>query len=122
MPAVTVDGNDVLAVYDAARQVVARARAGDGPTFLVARTYRIEGHTVGDPLSYRPKDEAELWKSAGRDPISRFARRLVEEFGLTEADLEAQRLRARADIDEAIAFGKASPEPELPALFEDVYA
>lgn len=122
MPAVTVDGNDVLAVYEATRQVVARARAGDGPTFLVARTYRIEGHTVGDPLSYRPKEEAELWKSAERDPISRFGRRLVEEFGCTAADLEAQRLRARADIDQAIAFGKASPEPELPALFEDVYA
>ena len=122
MPALTVDGNDVLAVYEAARQVVARARAGGGPTFLVAQTYRIEGHTVGDPLSYRPKDEAALWKSAERDPISRFGRRLIEEFGFTEADLETQRRRAGADIDDAIAFGKASPEPELPALFEDVYA
>lgn len=122
MPTVTVDGNDVLAVYEAARRVVAWARAGGGPTFMVARTYRIEGHTVGDPLSYRPKEEAELWKSAERDPISRFGRRLVGEFGFAEADLEAQRLQARADIDEAIAFGKASPEPDLPALFEDVYA
>ena len=122
MPALTVDGNDVLQVYEAACQVVARARAGGGPTFLVAQTYRIEGHTVGDPLSYRPKEEAELWKSAERDPISRFGRRLIAEFGFTEADLEAQRRRARVDIDDAVAFGKASPEPELPALFEDVYA
>ena len=99
-----------------------QARAGGGPTFLVAQTYRIEGHTVGDPLSYRPKDETALWKSPERDPISRFGRRLVAEFGFDEADLEALRLQARADIDDAIAFAKESPEPELTALWEDVYA
>jgi len=122
MPAVTVDGNDVLAVYEATRQAVAHARAGGGPTFLVAQTYRIEGHTVGDPLSYVPKDETALWRSAERDPISRFGRRLTREFGFTDPDLEALRQRARADIDDAIAFGKESPEPEMDALWEDVYA
>ena len=122
MPAVVVDGNDVLAVYEAVRQAVAQARAGGGPTFLVAQTYRIEGHTVGDPLSYVPKDETALWKSPERDPISRFGRRLVAKCSFNEADLEALRLKARADIDDAIAFGKESPEPELTALWEDVYA
>ena len=63
----------------------AQARAGGGPTFLVAQTYRIEGHTVGDPLNYRPKEEAALWKSAERDPISRFGRRLVAEFGFSRS-------------------------------------
>ena len=122
MPAVVVDGNDVLAVYEATRRAVEQARAGGGPTFLVAQTYRIEGHTVGDPLSYVPKDETALWKSAERDPISRFGRLLVAGFSLSEADLETLRLKARADIDDAIAFGKESPEPAIEALWEDVYA
>ena len=122
MPGVTVDGNDVLAVHEATGRAVEQARAGGGPTFLVAQTYRIEGHTVGDPLSYVPKDETALWKSADRDPISRFGQRLIAEFGFGETDLEALRLKARADIDDAIAFGKESPEPEMAALWEDVYA
>jgi pyruvate dehydrogenase E1 component alpha subunit len=122
MTGVTVDGNDVLAVYEATRQAVERARRGDGPTFLVAQTYRIEGHTVGDPLSYRPKEETALWKSSERDPISRFGRHLTAEFGFVEADLESLRQKARADIDDAVAFGKESPEPEMATLWEDVYA
>lgn len=122
MPGVTVDGNDLLAVYEATRQAVERARAGSGPTFLVARTYRIEGHTVGDPLTYRPIGETEQWKAPERDPISRFGQRLSSEFGFTAEQLDALRQRARADIDDAIAFAKASPEPEMAALWEDVYA
>jgi len=122
MPGVTVDGNDVLAVYEATRQAVERARAGDGPTFLVAQTYRIEGHTVGDPLTYRPKEEAALWKSPERDPINRFGRRLVNEFDFAEEQLAALQEKAQTDIDAAIAFGKDSPEPELSALWEGVYA
>jgi pyruvate dehydrogenase E1 component alpha subunit len=122
MPGVTVDGNDAFAVYDAATSAVERARRGEGPTFLVAQTYRIEGHTVGDPLSYRPKEETALWKSAERDPISRFGRRLVAECGFAEDDLETLRSKARADIDDAIAFAKESPEPEKESLWQDVFA
>lgn len=122
MPGATVDGNDVLAVYEATSRAVARARAGGGPTFLVAQTYRIEGHTVGDPLSYRPQGETEQWKAPDRDPISRFGQRLLVEFGFTAEQLESLRQRARADIDDAIAFAKASPEPEMGSLWEDVYA
>ncbi|MBX7236774.1 MAG: thiamine pyrophosphate-dependent dehydrogenase E1 component subunit alpha [Caldilineales bacterium] len=122
MPGVTVDGNDLLAVYEAANRAVARARAGGGPTFLVAQTYRIEGHTVGDPLSYRPQGETEQWKAPDRDPISRFGQRLLAEFGFTAGQLDSLRQRARADIDDAIAFAKASPEPEMGSLWEDVYA
>ncbi len=122
MRAVTVDGNDLLAVYHATRDAVARARNGDGPTFLVAQTYRVEGHTVGDPLTYRPKEETAFWKSPERDPISRFGRRLTSEFGFTEAALEALREHARQVIDEALQFAVESPEPELATLWEDVYA
>jgi len=118
----TVDGNDLLAVYEAVGIAAEQARAGGGPTLLVARTYRIEGHTVGDPLTYRPKGEVDEWKSAARDPISRFGRVLVGEAGFFENELDTLRHEAEAKIEEAIAFAKASPEPEVAALWEDVYA
>jgi len=118
----TVDGNDVLAVYDAVCEAAARARAGGGPALLVAQTYRIEGHTVGDPLTYRPKGEVDEWKSAGRDPISRFGRVMVDEAGFSEEELDTLRQEAEAQIDDAIAFALTSPEPEIGALWEDVYA
>ena len=119
---VTVDGNDVLAVYEAVRQAAERARNREGPTLLVAKTYRVEGHTVGDPLSYRPKSETEQWKSAERDPISRFGRYLAEEASFSKNELETFQAKAQADIDEAIKFAINSPEPEITALWEDVYA
>jgi len=118
---VTVDGNDVLTVYKAVHEAAARARSGDGPTLLVARTYRVEGHTVGDPLTYRPKHEAEEWKSPERDPIQRFGRYLIEEEGFSEKKTETLRAQAQADIDESIKFAIDSPEPEISALWEDVY-
>ncbi len=122
MRAVTVDGNDVLAVYNAVSAAAELARQGEGPTFLVANTYRIEGHTVGDPLTYRPKGETEEWKSAERDPISRFGRRLVGEYGFSAEDLSALEERARNDMAEAVDFAINSPEPEMEALWQDVYA
>jgi TPP-dependent pyruvate/acetoin dehydrogenase alpha subunit len=122
MRAVTVDGNDLLAVYRTTCEAVALAREGQGPTFMVAQTYRIEGHTVGDPLTYRSKEETAAWKSPERDPISRFGRRLVGEFGFVEAETEELRQRARAAIDEALQFAEDSPDPEVAALWEDVYA
>ena len=122
MPAMTVDGNDVLAVYETACAAVARARSGNGPTLVVAKTYRIEGHTVGDPLSYVNKDETALWKSPERDPISRYAKVMTSALGFIETEIDALRQRARRDIDDAIEYGKASPEPELATLWEDVFA
>jgi TPP-dependent pyruvate/acetoin dehydrogenase alpha subunit len=118
---VTVDGNDVLAVYEAVRQAAERARNGEGPTLLVAQTYRVEGHTVGDPLTYRSKNEAEEWKSAERDPISRFGRYLTHEAGFSENELETLRTKAQTEVDEAIEFAINSAEPEVTALWEDVY-
>ena len=119
---VTVDGNDVLAVHEVVREAAERARNGDGPTLLVAQTYRIEGHTVGDPLTYRPEGEADAWKTPERDPISRFGRYLVGEAGFSEDELEALRQKAQTEIEEAVTFAIASPEPEISALWEDVYA
>ena len=118
----TVDGNDVLAVYEALRQAAEGARRGDGPTLLVAQTYRIEGHTVGDPLTYRPEGEAEAWKSPERDPISRFGRYLVEQAGLVEEELEMLQQKAEGEIEAAVEFAVNSPDPEVASLWEDVYA
>jgi TPP-dependent pyruvate/acetoin dehydrogenase alpha subunit len=122
LPGVTVDGNDVLAVYDAVRRAAERARRGEGPTLLVAQTYRIEGHTVGDPLTYRPKGEAEAWKSPEQDPISRFGRYLVEQAGLTRERLRMLQQKAEDEIEAAVEFAIDSPDPEISSLWEDVYA
>ncbi len=77
---------------------------------------------MGDPLTYRPKGEVDVWKTPERDPISRFSDRLQAEYGYSADDLDALRQQARADVDTAIAFAKDSPEPELVALWEDVYS
>jgi TPP-dependent pyruvate/acetoin dehydrogenase alpha subunit len=122
LPGLTVDGNDVLAVHESVRQTTERARRGDGPTLLVAQTYRIEGHTVGDPLTYRPEGEAEAWKSPERDPIRRFGRYLVEQAGFAQDELVALRQRAEDEIQAAVEFAVNSPEPEVATLWEDVYA
>ena len=122
LPGITVDGNDLLAVYKAVSGAVERARGGEGPALIVARTYRIEGHTVGDPLSYRPKGEAEHWKSPERDPISRFGRHLVSAAGFSEQELADLQEAARAEIEGAIDFAVGSPDPEVDTLWEDVYA
>jgi TPP-dependent pyruvate/acetoin dehydrogenase alpha subunit len=119
---ITVDGNDVLAVHEAMCRAVEQARNGDGPTLLVAQTYRLEGHTIGDPLTYRPKDEAAEWKSANRDPINRFGRYLTGEADFSEEELKALQQQAQVEIDEAVSFATNSPEPEISSLWRDVYA
>jgi pyruvate dehydrogenase E1 component alpha subunit len=121
LPGATVDGNDVLAVYRAVRQAADRARRGEGPTLLVAQTYRLEGHTVGDPLTYRPEGEAEAWRSPDRDPIPRFGRHLIEQAGFAAEDLERLQQRAESEIEAAIQFATDSPDPEIATLWEDVY-
>jgi TPP-dependent pyruvate/acetoin dehydrogenase alpha subunit len=122
LPGTTVDGNNLLAVYDAVKEAAMQARSGGGPSLLVAQTYRIEGHTVGDPLTYRPKEETEAWQAPERDPISRFGRRLVDEAGFSAEELESLRTRASDDIQDAVDYATSSPEPEITALWDDVYA
>jgi pyruvate dehydrogenase E1 component alpha subunit len=121
MPGVIVDGNDVFAVYEAAKAAVERARDGGGPSLVEAKTYRIKGHFVGDPELYRSKEEVqEIF--AKTDPISRFERQVSSEGSLSREKLDAIKLEVQELIDKALAFAKESPEPDPSELFSDVYA
>jgi pyruvate dehydrogenase E1 component alpha subunit len=117
---VTVDSRDALAVYEAARAAVARARAGEGPTLLEARTYRIRGHFEGDPELYR--DDAERHQVAELDPLPRLRSQLLSEGVATEAELEAIQAELQAAIDEAVEYAKASPWPDPAEIERYVYA
>ena len=120
MPGFHVDGMDVFAVYEAAGQAVARARAGLGPTLMECRTYRYYGHTVFDnPLTYRTKEEEAFWH--GRDPLKLFRERVTPEGLLTVEELDRIDREAEPLMEDAIKFADDSPLPEAPQLYEDVY-
>jgi 2-oxoisovalerate dehydrogenase E1 component len=123
LPGVAVDGNDVIAVFEAARHAVQRARAGKGPTLIEARTYRVVGHHEGDPLygTYRSKEEVEAWKL--RDPIETFRRELLDVWRVARAgELDEIDARIARQIDEAVRFGETSPEPDPATALDHVYA
>lgn len=119
MPGVTVDGNDVLAVYEATRTAVDRARAGGGPTLIEGKTYRLRGHYEGDPMVYRSKAEMEEWK--GRDPVPAFRARLLDEAGVPEPEVVVLERAVQAALDEAVAYAAASPSPAPEMALEGVY-
>lgn len=117
-----VDGNDLLAVFDATRRARARAAAGEGPTLLEFVTYRLEGHsTSDDPRAYRPAEVVEPWKK--KDPILRIQRLLLRRGLLDEAGDAALREGVREEILAALRQAEAEPpRPPLESLFQDVYA
>lgn len=118
MPGVSVDGNDVLAVWKAARQAVIRARSGGGPTLIEAKTYRVVGHHEGDPLvgTYRTQEELDGWKK--RCPILGFRTVLTEQLrAATLEDLDAIEARVAAEVEAAVAFAKRSPFPDPSTAF-----
>lgn len=121
MPGVIVDGMDVIAVYEAAGEAIARARKGGGPTLLECKTYRFYDHVGvrGMGMAYRSDEEVIAWKK--RDPIPLLEARLAE-LGVMSADeAAAVHAQAKADAAEAIAYAEASPFPEPSQLLEDVY-
>lgn len=122
IPGTIVDGQDLLAVHAAVTQAVRRARAGEGPSLVEAKTYRYSEHAVnmGRELGYRTPDEVAAWRD--RDPLTLFQRRLVGEFGFDAQEVAAIDAAAEAELADAIAFAKASPFPERSAAFSDVYA
>lgn len=120
MPGVTVDGDDVVAVYEAARDAVARVRDGGGPMLLECVTHRWRGHYEGDPQVYRQPEELESLED--HCPIRRFKARLIDERVITEADYEAIETRVRRAIDEAVDYARESPEPDPETLAHYTYA
>jgi acetoin:2,6-dichlorophenolindophenol oxidoreductase subunit alpha len=118
-----VDGQDVRAVYAAARSVVERARRGEGPAFLLCDTYRYRGHHVGDVSReyYRSKQEEQKWMSE-RDPIKLFSDWLIAEKHATPAQLQAIGAEVKSTIDAAVQFALSAPYPDLGEVQQDVYA
>ncbi|MDH5794186.1 MAG: pyruvate dehydrogenase (acetyl-transferring) E1 component subunit alpha [Candidatus Bathyarchaeota archaeon] len=120
IPGVVVDGNDVLAVYEATQKAVERARNDEGPTLIECKTYRHKGHSRVDPAKYRPKEEVEEWLT--KDPIKRFKEKLLQTNTLTEAEIEQIEKEVSAEIEEAVKFAMESPYPAPEEALEDVYA
>ena len=119
MPGVIADGNDPLAVREAVATAVARARAGQGPTLVETKTYRHRGHYEGDMCAYRPDGELEQWLL--RDPTVTFPARLVSEFGVAEAQIDAVKARVEQRLDDAAAFAAAGTHPDASQTLEDVF-
>ncbi len=119
LPAEVVDGNDVVAVAEAVARAAARARAGDGPTVLEARTYRHFGHSRTDPAKYRPADEVEQWLR--RDPLE-LARQRLAALSVPEPSVSAAAERAATVVAAAVEAAKEAPPPDPAAAFTDVWA
>jgi pyruvate dehydrogenase E1 component alpha subunit len=115
---VAVDGNDAGAVYLAAGEAVARARAGGGPTFIEAKTYRLRGHYEGDPQIYRSREEVEAWET--KEPIGRWRQALLAQ-GIPAARLDEIDARIEDELGQAVAFAEASPLPDPADARSDLF-
>ena len=120
IPGMIVDGNDVFAVYEAAKIAIERARKGEGPTILEAKTYRIKGHFVGDPEMYRTKEEVQS-RFEKSDPLKNFAKTVAENKWLDAKELDAIREEVAAIVEQAVEDARKDPYPDDAALFADYY-
>ena len=120
IPSEVVDGNDVVAVNEAAARAIARARAGEGPTILELKTYRHGGHARNDACRYRPKDESDTWINE-RDPVKNFRKRLLDEEVTTEENLCEIERDVEQEIEDAVAYAKAAPFPKPEDALKHVY-
>src|ERR1051325_10444255 len=116
MPAEIVDGNDVLAVYEATQRAVEHARSGKGPYMLECKTFRMTGHSAHDAAHYVPKELFEEWKR--RDPIPRLEARMLAEGWASQQDIDAVHAGIRREVDEAVAWAEKSPYPDPSTLLE----
>jgi pyruvate dehydrogenase E1 component alpha subunit len=123
MPGVRVDGNDVVAVYEATHEAVTRARDGGGPTLIEAQTYRWREHCGpdwDDQLSYRDAKEAKAWMA--RDPLKKFEKELLKNKDMTADEMRQVRKTIVKEVEDAITFAKESPFPDPGELTQGVYA
>jgi pyruvate dehydrogenase E1 component alpha subunit len=119
MPSIAVDGQDVFAMYEAVGEAIARARRGEGPSFIEAQTYRYFGHFEGDTVKYRTREEEAFYR--GRDCIDRFRETVLQQELLTEAELAEVDMRTANIIEDAALFAQQSPLPAGEDTLDDVY-
>jgi acetoin:2,6-dichlorophenolindophenol oxidoreductase subunit alpha len=119
LESIIIDGNDADEVYEVTSQAIARARAGEGPSMIEAKTYRHGGHSRADPGNYRPDEEIAEWMA--KDPIPRYRLRLLE-AGVSESDLLEVEAQVNADVDDATEAAKAGGVPGEDLLMKDVWA
>ena len=119
IPGRRVDGNDVIAVRNLTQELEQYVRSGNGPVFVEARTYRLQGHSISDPANYRPQAEVEYWRS--RDPIPRFQQWLMAEGLATEEVIAQIDAEVENEIIAAVEYAESSPFPESQELYNGVY-
>jgi pyruvate dehydrogenase E1 component alpha subunit len=119
IPGVSIDGSDVIAVYETAGEAVARARRGDGPSLIEAKTWRYYGHFEGDQITYRKPEQSAAYRK--HDPIPTFALQAVERKLLTQAEVEDLNRAAMKAIEDAVDFAEKSPNPKPEDALADVY-
>jgi pyruvate dehydrogenase E1 component alpha subunit len=120
IPGIVVDGNDVLAVYEATLKAVERARKGEGPTLIECKTYRQKGHSRVDPARYRPKEEVEMWLA--KDPVRRLREKLLQLNAVMEKEIQRIEGEVSSEMEEAVKFATESSYPTPEESLEDVYA
>ena len=120
IPAVQIDGMDVVAVRESTLEALTRVRSGSGPVFIEAMTYRFRGHSMADPEAYRDRSELDEWRA--KDPIERFKSLALAEALISEEEIAEIDKDAADTVDEAVAFAQESPDPEMGTLYDNVYA
>ena len=120
MPGVTIDGNDLFAVYESAYEAINRARTGQGPSLVEYKTYRHHGHFEGDAQTYKIAEENEKFKNE-LDPIRRFRIAVIERGLVTQSELDNIDITVDNSVNEAVKFAEESPFPEVQETFTDVY-
>ncbi len=122
IPAEVVDGNDIIAVHKAAAKAVSLVRSGKGPVMIECKTFRIAGHFLGDPETYRDPKEVQEWQHESKDPIPRFEKILLKKKVLTAAGISEIKQKASEELEQAVEFAKSCPNPDPVDLMTDVYA
>ena len=117
----TIDGNEVMDVYDSVLKLSEDVRSGKGPVLLETLTYRIKGHSLRDAQRYRPEGEAKKWL-ADYDPIKRFKKYLLTEGYITQSEIDNIAVKANEEIEAAVKFALESPFLDVSKVAEDVYA
>lgn len=119
IPGDIVDGSNPIDVFEAVQRAVKRAREGNGPTLIEAKTYRFGGHHPNDPAEYRDKKEADYYKKE-KDPVINFKKKLIDEKILSENDIEVIEKGIIKEVQDSVKFAEESPEPQLDKFLEEV--